>query len=929
MATNIVQLTPEYFPNSSKGRPLASADIYVGKVDLDPEIVANQKTLSVQQEDGSVVAVTQPISTSAGGVPEYLGSPVTLLVEGNYSLKVLDSSGSQIFYVPSVAADQALQPGNFFYPDYTNTDQGTTGNGNSVDDILTEVGATTKATLYFAHNSGSTETTYAFSTSSTITENYTCVFEPGALLSVATSKIVTINGPVKAGAWQIFTGAGRVDFPDSREILSSWFTSLSEAVRHIDNSEVTLKVTAAETLSANLTVPTTTTYSPIRGAIITDDASDATLTINGPVVAGLYQIFNWGAGSGDVTFGSTHTPIVHPHWFGAVVDGATDDQAAWQAAFDSFPTRGGRLQAPVGESDVGSTIVWPNNGSTCYPIDLVGHDVGNQGSSPGNVSQITYTTASGNLFDMRNGDASTLDWPGSIRNIFLQGQWTSGGGNTSKGIVMWKAKYSTIEHISINKFSTGLRIGDDASSLGSTIYASFNHITIANADTCFDATKCLFNQSILNGLRLTDCDGIGFYHTGGGGNVTITNSWVEGCGSYGMQFGNVVSVGISGSYFEGNTTAHVYVVNTNNDASHTSVTLLNNNFSNDDDKYSLKIDDVGNVNIIGNEFATANGFAVQVVGMSPSGCIIGNTGPRDGSPIFPSDKMARMITGDSVNPNVGHATTFPDTIHNHIEGSFYFSDSTTKDVLGWLVTESGVGGSFGAIPATTVTTDGSTATITALSQDSGLYRGMSIEIAGETFGSPATDYATILYLNPVANTAVLDKVTITGVSGAALTKHAVVKQEIRGVPLPGGRRMDVDVVTSGTGEDDLRSVTLPANYLFTPDGFWTGGIRIFAAGTKTGGNGNKELKLHFGSDSIVFNADANDTNDWQLEAVITARSASGAQNRTIRGFNGTTIINDVDLPTEDGTAAIVVKITGECSHADDVITQTMWNVKSF
>ena len=90
MATNIVQLSPEYFPNSSIGRPLASADIYVGKVDLDPEIVANQKTLSVQQEDGTIVAVSQPISTSAGGVPQYLGSPVTLLVEGNYSLKVND-----------------------------------------------------------------------------------------------------------------------------------------------------------------------------------------------------------------------------------------------------------------------------------------------------------------------------------------------------------------------------------------------------------------------------------------------------------------------------------------------------------------------------------------------------------------------------------------------------------------------------------------------------------------------------------------------------------------------------------------------------------------------------------------------------------------------------------------------------------------------
>ena len=102
---NVVRLGPTYLPQSSIGRPIANADIYVGIPDTDPEIVGNQLQLYVQEEDGTIVAVAQPVSTGAGGVPMYNGSPVTLLVEGYYSLKILNSSGSQIYYIPSSALD--------------------------------------------------------------------------------------------------------------------------------------------------------------------------------------------------------------------------------------------------------------------------------------------------------------------------------------------------------------------------------------------------------------------------------------------------------------------------------------------------------------------------------------------------------------------------------------------------------------------------------------------------------------------------------------------------------------------------------------------------------------------------------------------------------------------------------------------------------
>ena len=100
---NRIILGPEYFPTPTIGRPISSAQIFVGNPDTDPEVVINQKQVSIQQEDGTIVAVSQPILTGIGGVPIYLGSPVTVLVNGDYALKVLDSGGSQIYYVPSQA----------------------------------------------------------------------------------------------------------------------------------------------------------------------------------------------------------------------------------------------------------------------------------------------------------------------------------------------------------------------------------------------------------------------------------------------------------------------------------------------------------------------------------------------------------------------------------------------------------------------------------------------------------------------------------------------------------------------------------------------------------------------------------------------------------------------------------------------------------
>ncbi len=101
---SIVKSSIEYFADPTKGRPVANGSLYVGVINLDPEVPANQKQISAFQESGVTVPVSQPLSLSSGGVPIYSGSPVTVLVDGNYSLKIVDKHGAQVYYVPDNSA---------------------------------------------------------------------------------------------------------------------------------------------------------------------------------------------------------------------------------------------------------------------------------------------------------------------------------------------------------------------------------------------------------------------------------------------------------------------------------------------------------------------------------------------------------------------------------------------------------------------------------------------------------------------------------------------------------------------------------------------------------------------------------------------------------------------------------------------------------
>lgn len=105
MANNIVRLPMDFFGNPTKGKPLSGGFVYVGEPDLDPELLENRKTVTIRQEDGTEVPISpdnQPLEIGPGGYVLYIGAPVQILTDSNYSIKVTDSFGAQKFYTANV-----------------------------------------------------------------------------------------------------------------------------------------------------------------------------------------------------------------------------------------------------------------------------------------------------------------------------------------------------------------------------------------------------------------------------------------------------------------------------------------------------------------------------------------------------------------------------------------------------------------------------------------------------------------------------------------------------------------------------------------------------------------------------------------------------------------------------------------------------------
>ena len=145
------------------------------------------------------------------------------------------------------------------------------------------------------------------------------------ITSIGTTDFTTIGAATNTvGTHFIATGVGSgtgtaqfsrtVQSKLQESVSTGDFVSLQKAIAALGSTPSTLYVTTNDTIATNLTIPSNITLVYIDG-YITSISNGITLTINGDVQAGYYQIFN--VGSTSLIKGLR---TIHFEWFGAKGD---------------------------------------------------------------------------------------------------------------------------------------------------------------------------------------------------------------------------------------------------------------------------------------------------------------------------------------------------------------------------------------------------------------------------------------------------------------------------------------------------------------------------------------------------------------------------------------------------------------------------------
>ncbi len=201
-------------------------------------------------------------------------------------------------------------------------------------------------------------------------------------------------------------------------------------------------------ISSDITLVSNLVFHP--GAILTPDTGD-TVTINGIIDAGQYQIF---AGDGTIA-GSPKNDFVRPEWWGAVSDGATDCQAAFELAINFAYANG------VGQVKLSSGIYYINSTTTFTSIREV--------TIVGTTTKPQYTSSrvAGSAIVFNGIATGTPGWRfDSCSGLSFENFWMyTVGTKAHSGIYFYQTRTSVFKGINVQRFTTASVYFDDSFSL--------------------------------------------------------------------------------------------------------------------------------------------------------------------------------------------------------------------------------------------------------------------------------------------------------------------------------------------------------------------------------------------------------------------------------------------------------------------------------
>ena len=238
-----------------------------------------------------------------------------------------------------------------------------------------------------------------------------------------------------------------------------------------------------------------------KEAILTDDGSNADLTINGTITAGLYQIFDWGNGTGDLTFGEGMSNEYFPQWTGAFVNGVGNDLIAVQRIADSMTSGVLRLTAGDWTFTTMAAYTSANTGSLNGQL-IIANPISIKGDGRDHTiitSTLDDTYLSSIVINGVNG--------GTIEDIAIIGTGAAYSSNYGGGIRVELSSRITIKNCHFEDLR-GIAInfnGNAGTAAGDTDVANY----------------CTYG--VCDGNVIRDCNGDGIYHIFSKYNSTVNN----------------------------------------------------------------------------------------------------------------------------------------------------------------------------------------------------------------------------------------------------------------------------------------------------------------------------------------------------------------------------------------------------------------------
>lgn len=178
--------------------------------------LALPKTVS-STSDYAVTVTPRTPSGSVGVVSVEKGlSTFTVKCSGGDTTTAFDA----VVWFAGDAAPQGVKVQGRTYPALGVADHSNPGTPGSLAALLAAIGSA-PAIIEFIGN-----TTYQITGANiTIPQNVALRFQPGAVLSIASGRTLTVNGPLEAGPWQIFGGSGSVIIAGTARdrVIPHWF----------------------------------------------------------------------------------------------------------------------------------------------------------------------------------------------------------------------------------------------------------------------------------------------------------------------------------------------------------------------------------------------------------------------------------------------------------------------------------------------------------------------------------------------------------------------------------------------------------------------------------------------------------------------------------------------------------------------------------